>query len=98
MGKETPTWEIALVKIFEHHKRRYGIRRLQVALRQKERRMSRQRLRTAMRRWGLHALQPKVYIPLDRLYTWAARLTGCTPASAIRPRIPLTDKFLKLLP
>ena len=98
MGKKTPTWETVLVKVFGHHKRRYGTRRLQIALRHKGHRVNRQRLRTAMRRWGLHALQPKVYIPLDRLYRWAARLTGCTPASAIRPRIPLTNNFFKLLP
>ena len=52
-----------MVKVFKHHKRRYGTRRLQVALLQKERRMSRQRLCTAMRRWVLHALQPKAYTP-----------------------------------
>ena len=26
VGKETPTWETALVKVFGHHKRRYGTR------------------------------------------------------------------------
>ena len=56
-----PTWETALVKVFGHHKRRYGTRRLQVALRQKGRRVG--RLRTAMRRRGLRALQPKAYHP-----------------------------------
>ncbi|WP_177204733.1 IS3 family transposase [Hymenobacter arizonensis] len=45
------------------HKRRYGTRRLQVALRQNGHRVSRQRLRTAMRRRGLHALQPKAFVP-----------------------------------
>ena len=30
-----PAWEMALVKVFGWHKRRYGTRRLQVALRQK---------------------------------------------------------------
>ncbi|RZK27582.1 MAG: IS3 family transposase, partial [Hymenobacter sp.] len=46
------------MKVFGRHKRRYGTRRLQVALRRKGYRVGRQRLRTAMRRRGLHALQP----------------------------------------
>ena len=45
------------------HKRCYGTRRLQVALRKKGHRVGRQRLRAAMRRRGLHALQPKAYTP-----------------------------------
>ena len=60
---KTPAWETVLVKVFGWHKRRYGTRRLQVALRQKGHHVGRQRLRTAMRRRGLHALQPKAYTP-----------------------------------
>jgi putative transposase len=60
-----PAWEIALVKVFGHYQRRYGTRRLQVALRHKGYRVGRQRLRVAMRRRGLHA-------PYDRLDTRAA--------------------------
>lgn len=60
---KTPAWETALVKVFGVHKRRYGTRRLQVALREKGHRVGRQRLRTAMRRRALHALQPKAYTP-----------------------------------
>ena len=55
-----------MVKAFGVHQRRYGTRRLQVALRQNGHRVGRQRLRRAMRRWGLRALQPKepkVYTP-----------------------------------
>ena len=55
-SKKEPAWEEALVKVFGRHKRRYGTRRLQVALRRKGYRVGRQRLRTAMRRRGLHAL------------------------------------------
>jgi len=44
------------------HQRRYGTRRLPVALREKGHRV-RQRLRTAMRRRGLRALQPKAFTP-----------------------------------
>jgi len=59
----TPAWETALVKVFGVHKRCYGTRRLQVALRQKGHQVGRQRLRVAMRRRGLRALQPKAYTP-----------------------------------
>jgi transposase InsO family protein len=58
-----PAWETALVKVFGVHKRCYGTRRLQVALRNKGHRVGRQRLRAAMRRRGLHALQPKAFTP-----------------------------------
>jgi putative transposase len=60
---ETPAWETTLVKVFGVHQRRYGTRRLQVALRKKGHRVGRQRLATAMRRRGLHALQPNAYTP-----------------------------------
>ena len=52
-----------LVKAFSFHKRCYGTRRRQVALRYKGHRVGRQRLRTAMRRQGLRTLQPKAYTP-----------------------------------
>ena len=58
-----PAWETALVKVFGVHKRCYGTRRLQVALRKKGHRVGRQRLRAAMRRRGLHALQPRAFTP-----------------------------------
>ena len=58
-----PAWETALVQVFGHHKRRYGTRRLQVALRRKGYRVGRHRLRVAMRRRGLRALQPKAFTP-----------------------------------
>jgi putative transposase len=61
--RQAPAWEEALVKVFGRHQRRYGPRRLQVALRRKGYRVGRQRLRTAMRRRGLHALQPKAFTP-----------------------------------
>ena len=61
--KPEPAWETALVKVFGVHKRCYGTRRLQVALRKKGHRVGRQRLRAAMRRRGLHALQPKAFTP-----------------------------------
>ncbi|HEX8426409.1 IS3 family transposase [Hymenobacter sp.] len=63
VAQPEPAWETALVKVFGVHKRCYGTRRLQVALRQKGHRVGRQRLRAAMRRRGLHALQPKAFTP-----------------------------------
>ncbi len=63
VDKPEPAWETALVKVFGVHKRRYGTRRLRVALHQQGYRVGRQRLRAAMRRRGLHALQPKAYTP-----------------------------------
>jgi transposase InsO family protein len=63
VGSELPAWETALIKAFRHHKRRYGTRRLPVALREKGHRVGRQRLRVAMRRRNLQALQPKAFAP-----------------------------------
>ena len=62
-GPAMPAWETALVKAFGQPKRRYGTRRLRVALRQKGHWVGRPRLRAAMRRWGLRALQPKAFAP-----------------------------------
>ena len=73
---KTPVWETVLVKVFGFHKRCYGTRRLQVALRHKGHRVGRQRLRTAMRRQGLHALQPKAYTPRSTDSTHGLR---CAP-------------------
>jgi len=63
VDQQMPAWETALIKTFGVHQRRYGTRRLQVALRENGHRVGRQRLRTAMRRRGLRALQPKAYTP-----------------------------------
>jgi hypothetical protein len=71
-SKKKPAWEEALVKVFGRHKRRYGTRRLQVALRRKGYHVGRQRLHRAMRRRGLHALQPKAFTPAPPI-----RPTGC---------------------
>ncbi|RZK19511.1 MAG: IS3 family transposase [Hymenobacter sp.] len=56
-----PVWETALVKVFGVHKRCYGTRRLRVELRRKGYHVGRQHLRTALRRRGLRALQPKTF-------------------------------------
>jgi len=63
VGKEMSAWETVLVKVFDFHKRHYGTCRLQVALRHNGHRVGRQRLRTALARRGLRALQPKAFTP-----------------------------------
>jgi putative transposase len=63
VDQQSPAWETALVKAFRVHQRRYGTRRLQVTLRENGHRVGRQRLRTAMCRRCLRALQPKAYTP-----------------------------------
>ena len=61
VNQSEPAWEMALVKAFGGPKRCYGTRRLRVELRRKDYRIGRRRLRAAMRRRGLHALQPKAF-------------------------------------
>ena len=58
-----PAWETEMMAIFDHHKRRYGTRRLQVELRETSHRMGRQALRMGVRRHGRKALQPKSFVP-----------------------------------
>ena len=76
VAPQTSAWETALVQVFGVPKRRYGTRRLQVALHQKGHKVGRQRLRTAMRRRGLHVLQPKAYTPRTTDLTQGLR---CAP-------------------
>ena len=61
--KVEPAWETALVDVFDDHQRRYGTRRLQVELRELGHCVGRQALRTALRRHGRKALQPKAFTP-----------------------------------
>ena len=87
-----PAWEAALVKVFAHHKRRYGTRRLRVALRQKGYQVGRQRLRAAMRRRALHALQPKacLYPAHHRLHPRPAlRAQSATRPAQAHPGQPV---------
>ena len=63
VGTTEPAWETDMVAVFDHHKRRYGTRRLQVELREKGHRVGRQALRTGLRRHGRKALQPKSFVP-----------------------------------
>ena len=75
VGLAMPVWETVLVQAFRFHKCRYGTRRLQVVLPQNGHRVGRKRLRTAMQRRGLHALQPKTYTP---------RTTDSIPRAVLR--------------
>jgi putative transposase len=61
--KAEPAWETVMVDVFDDHQRRYGTRRLQVELRALGHRVGRQALRTALRRHGRKALQPKTFTP-----------------------------------
>ncbi len=63
VGTAEPAWETEMVTVFEEHQRRYGTRRLQVELRERGHRVGRQALRTALRRHGVKALQPKAFTP-----------------------------------
>ena len=63
MERAEPAWETEMAAVFDDHKRRYGTRRLQVELRERGHRVSRQALRTGLRRRGRQALQPKSFVP-----------------------------------
>ena len=62
VGTTEPAWETEMVAGFNHHKRRYGTRRLQVELRELGHRVGRQALRAGLRRHGRKALQPKSFV------------------------------------
>ena len=61
--KPAPAWETEMVAVFDHHKRRYGTRRLQVELQEEDHRMGRQVLRAGLRHHGRKALNIKVFVP-----------------------------------
>ena len=72
-GTSEPAWETEMVAVFDHHKRRYGTRRLQVELRELGPQVGRQALRTALHRHGCKALPPKVLRPAHhRFDPWVA--------------------------
>ena len=63
VGTSEPAWETEMLTVFDHHKRRFGTRRLQVELQEKGCRVGRQALRTGLRRHGRRALQSKAFAP-----------------------------------
>lgn len=56
-------WEQALCQTFVQHKRRYGTRRLRAELRAQGYRVGRHRIRQALRRRELVAVQPRAFVP-----------------------------------
>lgn len=58
-----PTWEQVLCQTFSQHKRRYGTRRLRAELRAQGHQVGRHRIRQALRRHELLALQPRAFVP-----------------------------------
>jgi putative transposase len=84
---ETDTcFEEAVKEVFYAHHRRYGTRRLRAEFQAKGHRVGRQRLRTALRRLGLRALQPKAYVPRTTDSTHGQR---CAP-NLLLEQAPLT--------
>ena len=77
VGEAVPAWETALAALFARHKRRYGTRRLRVALHHEGHRVGRQALGCSARR-GLRAEQPKACTP---------RATDPPPWVALRPQL-----------
>ena len=63
VGTTEPAWKTKMLVVFDHHKRRYGTRGLQIELRKKGRRVGRQALRTGLRWHERWALQPKAFAP-----------------------------------
>ena len=84
VGTTEPAWGAEMLVVFDHHKRRYGIRRLPVELREKGHRVGRQALRTGLRRHGRRALPPKAFAPRTTDLTHGRR---CAPNLLLdRPR------------
>lgn len=91
VSNEPPAGEPALVKVFGRHQRRYGTRQLQVVLRRKGYQVGRQRLRAAMRRRGLYALQPKAFTPRTTDVTHRLR---CAPNRLLdQPKPTQANRF-----
>ena len=90
-AERSPAWEEVLVKVLGCHQRRYGARRLQVALSREGYRIGRQRLRGAMRRRGLHALQPKAFTPRTTDSTHGLR---CAPSRLLNQPKPTQANHL----
>jgi len=63
MCPRVPNWESALCHVFFQHKGRYGTRRLRAELRAQGHRVGRHRIRQALRRRELVAVQPRAFIP-----------------------------------
>ena len=58
-----PAWERTLCQVFVQHKRRYGTRRLRAELHAQGYPVGRHRIRQALRRRELVAVQPRAFVP-----------------------------------
>jgi putative transposase len=58
-----PAWESTLCQVFFQHKRRYGTRHLRAELHAQGHRIGRHRIRQALRRRELVAVQPRAFVP-----------------------------------
>ena len=85
MGTREPAWETKILAVFDHHKYRYGTRRLPVELRGNGHQMGRQALRTGPRRHGRRTLQPKAFAPRTTDSTHRQRCAPNLPPDQPRP-------------
>ena len=89
-GTREPAWETEMLAVFDHHKRRYGTRRIQVELREKGYCVGRQALRTGLRRHHRRACKPKVFVPRTTDSTHGRR---CAPNLLLdQPRPPQANQ------
>ena len=89
VGTSKPALETEMLAVFDHHERRYGTRRLQVELREKDHRVGRQALRTGLRRHHRRALQPKAFAPRTTDSTHGQR---CAPNLLLDQPRPIQAK------
>jgi len=76
MCPRVPSWESALCHVFFQHKRRYGTRRLRAELRAQGHRIGRHRIRQALRRRELVAVQPRAFVPRTTQSEHGPRVAG----------------------
>lgn len=55
--------EQVIVSTFQEHRKRYGVRRLEVELREKGCPVSKYKIRQALHHYGLQAIQPRSFVP-----------------------------------
>ena len=63
VGKQEPAWETEMVAVFDHHKRRYGTRRLRAELQTQGHLVGRWRIRRMLAAAGLRGQPPRSFVP-----------------------------------
>ena len=71
-----PAWQLAVRAAFQRHGRRYGTRRLRAELQAEGHAVGRTRIRRTLATHGLHAQQPRSFVP---------RTTASDPARCLTP-------------